>query len=114
MEEIKKEYFCEKCNYKTYSQSSYYRHKKCVLHLTGTRKIRSDKVIMEPFKCSKCDFESKKEHNYISHNLNNHCKKEEREKQFPFFCNNCDFGCFTKSSYDIHADTNKHKMKANN
>jgi uncharacterized Zn-finger protein len=114
MEETKYKHICKKCDYKTKFLYSYTIHLESILHQTGKRKIRSDKVIMEPFKCTKCDFESKNQMNYKSHILNNHSKPEEREAQFPFYCKNCNFGCFSQSSYDTHIDTKKHKMKANN
>lgn len=109
---INYKYLCEKCNYNTNSASAFWKHKKSVQHLNLERKPRKDKVITEPFKCEKCNFESTKEINYKSHMLNNHLTKEEREKEFLFYCKTCDFGVFTKSCYDKHIETKKHKMKS--
>ena len=105
-------YICEKCSYQTNLKLSYERHLKSVLHVTGQRKIRSDKKDTI-YKCNICNYSSKNEYNYKTHQLNNHLSKEERKKQFSYYCEKCDFGCFTNSSYNIHIETKKHTMKTN-
>ncbi len=103
---------CEKCSYNTNMKLSFDRHLQSNLHITGQRKIRSDKKNII-FKCDKCEYFSKNENNYKIHQLNNHLTKEEREKQFIYYCSKCDFGCFSKSSYELHIETKKHQIKTN-
>ena len=43
------------------------------------------------------------------HVLNEHSTKEEREKEFKYYCKSCDFGTFSKDTYEVHTNTNKHK-----
>jgi len=109
MEEYK--YHCEKCNYNTNLKIPFDKHLKSTLHLTGKRKIRSDKKNMI-FTCEKCNYSSDNEYNYKTHMLNNHLSKEERKKEFHYYCERCDFGCFSNTSYEKHIETNRHKIKA--
>lgn len=45
------------------------------------------------------------------HRLNEHStiEEREREKEFKFYCIYCDFGTFSKQTYEIHNNTDKHK-----
>ena len=43
------------------------------------------------------------------HKLNKHLTKEDREKEFIHYCKYCDYGSFSKDSFDIHNNTEKHK-----
>jgi len=43
------------------------------------------------------------------HKLNEHGSLAEREKEFMYYCKLCDFGTFSKDTYNIHLNTNKHK-----
>ena len=113
MEEHKQyKYSCDKCSYYTNTKLSFDRHVKSTLHITGQRKIRTDKL-NKIFKCDKCNYETKNEYNNKTHYLNNHSTNEERKLQFTFYCEKCDFGCFTQSSYNIHIETKKHNIKTN-
>jgi len=51
-EEIKLK--CEKCNYETKNKHSYNKHIETILHMTGEKKIRSDK---KNNKCDECNKE---------------------------------------------------------
>jgi hypothetical protein len=110
MENKKHKFFCDKCNYSTNVSGSYKKHLETEIHKTGKRKTRSNKKC-DLYECNKCDFTSKKEHNYFTHFLHNHATKEEKKLKFRFYCDNCDFGTFTESEYNKHVNTNKHKMK---
>jgi len=60
-------------------------HIKTELHKTGQRKLRSD--YKEPYKCDKCDYESKNITTMKIHKLNKHLTKEDREKIILFTTN---------------------------
>jgi hypothetical protein len=83
-------------------------HLKTTLHLTGKRKERSDRVA---YKCDHCIYESHNKNNYLTHVLNNHSTREERERGYKFYCKKCDFGVFTKTAYDLHLTKKKHQIK---
>lgn len=101
---------CDKCNYHTNLQSSFIRHCNTILHKTGKKKERSDSK--PPKKCDKCNFEHKNKLNLKIHILNNHSTPQEKKDGFTHYCECCDFGVFTKSAFDIHLSTNRHKMKS--
>jgi hypothetical protein len=100
-------YYCDKCNYGTDIYHSLQQHNKTILHNTGKRgnKTSENKI----YKCNHCDYVSKEKNNYLTHQLNNHSTKEQREKNFKYYCKACDFGVFTESSMNIHLKTAKHK-----
>ena len=100
-------YICEKCNFKCNTKASWEAHINTELHKTGQRKLRSD--YKEPYKCEKCDYETKNITTMKIHKLNKHSTKEDREKEFTYYCKCCDYGSFSKDSFDIHNDTEKHK-----
>lgn len=99
-------YVCEKCNYNTTITSRWKAHLLTELHITGTKKKRSD--YLEPKKCDFCDYKSKNITILNTHILNNHKTREERKKQFKYYCEICDFGTFTINSLNIHNETKKH------
>ena len=107
----KKIYSCEKCNYNTHLLNSYNKHCNTELHLTGKRKIRKDRLV-ENYKCNKCDYITTTKLNINTHSLNNHSSKEEKKTGFKFYCEKCDLGVFTETSFKLHLNTNKHKMKS--
>jgi hypothetical protein len=111
MEDKKPIYKCEKCNYTTILLNSYKKHCETILHKTGKRKIRSDKKA-ENHKCDKCNYETTNKLNMKTHILNNHSSKEDKKKGFNYYCEKCDVGVFTETSYKIHLDTQKHKMRS--
>ena len=100
-------YNCDRCNFKSETKLRWEAHIKTELHLTGQRKKRSD--YKEPFKCNDCEYETKNVTMLKIHKLNKHSTKEERKEGFPHYCKNCNYGSFTKSSYDLHILTSKHK-----
>ena len=57
----------------------------------------------------KYKFETKNKNNCLTHKLNNHSTKEEREKEFTYYCKFCDFGVFTESSMNTHNESIRHK-----
>ena len=106
MEEINK-YVCDNCKYDTNNKLCWQAHLKTVLHKTGHRKKRSD--FKQPSKCEKCDYTTKSSINLKKHFLNNHCEKEQREKEYTFYCRECDFGVFYENFMNDHKNTVKHK-----
>ena len=103
-------YKCEKCNYNTNIKLSYDRHLKSYFHITGERKIRSDKKNII-YKCECCIYETNNKNNYKTHKLNNHSSNEEKKNFFYNYCEKCNFGCFSNTSYLMHLETKKHKIK---
>ena len=101
-------YYCQKCNYGTDIKYSLIQHNETELHKTGQRGKKPIKE-KESFECVDCDFKSTNKNNYLTHKLNNHSSKEERNEQFKFYCETCDFGVFTETSYDKHKNTLRHK-----
>jgi hypothetical protein len=112
MEETKKSFICEKCNFKCNYKSKYELHLKSSIHLTGKRKDRCDK--REPYICKICGYESMNEFNYNCHYFNNHSTNEEKEKGFSYYCKSCNFGTYVKKCYELHMNTQKHKTKSLN
>jgi hypothetical protein len=100
-------FICEKCNYKTNLKSLILQHYETELHKTGERGKKRIKE-KELFSCDKCNFSSTNKNNYLTHKLNNHSTKEERNQQFKYYCDNCDFGVFTASSFEIHKNSLRH------
>ena len=46
----------------------------------------------------------------LKHILNKHSTKEERKDKFKHYCELCDFGTFSKDTFDVHENSNKHKV----
>ena len=65
-------YKCEKCDYKTKYKSSYDKHNKSILHLTGERKKRSDK---KENKCDECKYIFSSQKALKEHKLNKHSSR---------------------------------------
>jgi hypothetical protein len=101
-------YNCEKCDYKTNITVRWNRHLNTELHKTGIRKKRSD--TKNPLKCNFCEYESKNKTTFTKHILNKHSTKDERLKKFKFYCHLCDYGTFSIDSFNMHNETEKHKM----
>jgi hypothetical protein len=100
-------YNCEKCNYKCQFECQWIKHCDTVLHKTGERKKKDN--YKQPQKCKECDYITKNTALMKKHILNEHSKKEEREKGFKYYCSYCDFGTFSKVTIETHNNTNKHK-----
>ena len=66
----------------------------------------------ENYKCDKCEYITNTKLNIKTHTLNNHSSKEEKKTGFKFYCDKCDFGVFTETSFNLHLNTKKHKMKS--
>jgi hypothetical protein len=101
-------YICEKCNFKTNIKARWEKHIDTELHKTGIRKKRSD--CKDPLKCESCEYETKNKTTLLKHKLNNHSTKEERSEKFKYYCKFCDYGTFSIDSFDIHNNTDKHKI----
>ncbi len=104
MEELK--YKCEACQFYTNAKSLWDKHIITEKHITGKRKIRCDKKVLD--KCPDCDYTTKNNINMQQHILNIHSTREERKEKFKYYCEYCDFGNFIKSIYDNHLETAKH------
>ena len=100
-------YNCEKCNYKCQFECQWIKHCDTVLHKTGERKKKDN--YKQPQKCKDCDYITKNTALMKKHILNEHSKREEREKGFKYYCSYCDFGTFSKVTIETHNNTNKHK-----
>ena len=101
-------YICDKCKFSCDTKARWEAHIKTELHKTGKRKQRND--YKEPFKCKECNYETKNIIAYKKHKLNIHANKETREREFKFYCKYCDIGAFSKGTFDIHNNTDKHKL----
>jgi hypothetical protein len=112
MEESRKyKYYCEKCKYGTDIIHSMKSHEQSYIHQNGHKKSRKK---IELYKCEDCEYINNHKYNYISHKLNHHGTKEDREKEFKYYCKLCDTGTYAKEAYDKHMISSKHKTKANN
>jgi hypothetical protein len=102
-------YQCEKCNFKCKYKSEYERHCNSILHKTGKRGVKKNKVNRV---CQFCKlYEASCNTNLKNHILINHKTAEEREKEYPNYCKTCDYGSFSKKLFDKHLATKKHKKK---
>ena len=102
-------YQCEKCNFKCKYKSEYERHCNSILHKTGKRGVKKNKVNRV---CQFCKlYEASCNTNLKNHILINHKTAEEREKEYPNYCKTCDYGSFSKKLFDKHLTTKKHKKK---
>lgn len=102
-------YQCEKCNFKCKYKSEYERHCTSILHKTGKRGVKKNKVNRV---CQFCKlYEASCNTNLKNHILINHKTAEEREKEYPNYCKTCDYGSFSKKLFDKHLTTKKHKKK---
>ena len=109
-ENIKQEnkFVCEKCNYKCNFNSQWTKHCDTELHKTGKRKKRTDKK--EVGKCKQCNYETNGYTTMLKHILNKHSTKEERKNKFKHYCELCDFGTFSKDTFEVHNNSEKHKV----
>ena len=102
-------YQCEKCNYKCKFIVEYDRHCNSILHKTGKRGIKKNKVNRV---CQICKlYEASCNTNMKNHILINHKTAKDREKEYPNYCKTCDYGSFSKKLFDKHLTTKKHKKK---
>lgn len=105
-----KPYKCDKCKISFKFNSQFQKHCKTELHITGKKKIRSDKKA--EFKCTQCNlYTIKQQTNLKLHILNNHKTTEERKAEFPFYCELCDTGTLKETQFKKHLETKKHKKK---
>ncbi len=102
-------YNCENCKYYCNEISKWDKHTDTQKHKTGKRKVRAD--FKGPYKCEKCNYETKNATTYKQHKLNIHSTLEERQKEFKFYCKNCDFGTFSKDLIEKHNQSDKHIKK---
>jgi hypothetical protein len=107
MEEKKEyKYNCENCKFYCNETSKWEKHIETEKHKTGKRKIRAD--FKGPYKCEKCNYESKNIIMFKQHKLNEHSNKEEREKDFKYYCKLCDIGTFSKDNWNRHITSQRH------
>lgn len=106
-----KKYKCYKCKYFTNNLYDWNIHINREIHLFGIKKKRSD--LKDPFKCEKCDYQSKNKIILIQHYLNYHGNFEERKNKFKFFCEYCNYGTFAKSFIEKHNNSKKHNNNKN-
>jgi hypothetical protein len=112
----KKEYICEKCNFKCKFISEYERHTKTGKHINGMvirkkyerKKGKKEKIV---YVCEKCNFSSTHLYNYKSHMLNNHLTEEEKKKEFKYYCNHCKIGMYAETTYNCHLKSKKHLIR---
>ena len=104
--ELKKEFYCDKCDYKCNYESHWKQHTETKKHNEIKRKTRSDKMLES--KCKLCIFEAKNSANMLVHILTKHSNPERRKKEFKYYCEKCDSGTFTKILFDRHLETKKH------
>lgn len=107
MDDKKKTFVCEKCNFSSRFKSHWDKHIETDLHKTGKRKQRID--IKEAYKCDKCEYKTKNIITFKKHKLNSHADKDMRSKEFKYYCKYCDFGTFSENLMKTHEDTKKHK-----
>ena len=106
MEEKEYRYNCDNCKFYCNEISKWEKHIETEKHKTGKRKIRMD--FKGPYKCEKCNYETKNATTYKQHKLNIHSTIEERQKEFKYYCKNCDFGTFSKDIIEKHNKSDKH------
>jgi hypothetical protein len=97
---------CEPCNFHSKFKSRLDKHLKSTLHLTGVKKIRSDKKRLD--KCPDCDYCYDSLLSMKSHILNNHASKEVRKLKFTYYCELCNVGVFSKVMFEKHLATKSH------
>ena len=105
----KKEYICEKCNFKSVHCCSYKKHLTTQLHLTGKRKQRDDKII--PDKCPHCLYTTAVNTSMQSHIIKNHMTPEEQKQKLKYYCDHCKIGYLSKVQYDRHTESKRHANK---
>jgi hypothetical protein len=110
LENKKKEfkYSCQKCNYNTNLLSSIKAHYTTNLHKNGIHGLRkyNEDVNLE---CNICKYKLKTVSLLQLHLLNNHSTKKIRSESFKFYCVECNFGTNSKSKYELHINSSKHK-----
>lgn len=105
--EIKYKYVCDKCDYKCRFDCEWKKHCETTLHKTGERKKKDN--YKQPEKCKHCNYLTKNNFLMKKHVLNEHSTKDEKKKEFKYYCENCDFGTYSKDTFEVHKNTNKHK-----
>lgn len=103
------EYICNKCNFRTYFKQSYKNHLQTQLHLTGKRKERKDKKILD--KCPHCLYKTKAYTAMETHIIRNHMSPEEQKEKFTYYCDYCKVGTLSKAQYDRHLKSKRHNEK---
>ena len=79
-----------------------------LLHELNPKRKKEDNY-KQAEKCKFCNYMTKNVFLLKKHILTEHSTKEERKEKITYYCNLCDFGTFSKDTYDIHLNTNKHK-----
>jgi len=102
MEEVKKDFYCHLCEYKTSNCTNWLKHVKTQKHLrSGKPKIS---------KCNMCNYESHSHWNVKLHVLSQHSTIEERMQQ-KYYCNTCDLVFFCSTYMNKHINGKIHKNR---
>ncbi len=112
--ENKKEYYCEKCNFKCKFNVYYERHIKTSKHINGKilKKKNEKKKEKKIYECEKCKFTSEHLYNYKTHILNNHSSEEEKKQEYSYYCEICKIGMYAETIYNKHLLSKKHIRKS--
>jgi len=100
--ESKKEYYCNFCNYNTINISDWIKHNNTKKHQRNGLPIIHN--------CSICEYKSRTLFNYKLHMLSQHSTKEERMKQ-KYYCHICDIVLFCNTYMLKHLNGKFHKNK---
>lgn len=102
-------YYCEVCKYECKYYSLWIQHKNTIKHNNNGKTVRENKNFCNK-SCTKCNYCAKHNEGLRLHYLTKHSNEEEKEKEFTYFCKYCNFGTFKKLLFDLHINTNKHKL----
>jgi hypothetical protein len=78
----------------------------------GIPSMMDENRIKEPrHKCEFCDYQSDFITNVRNHTMTYHASKEERRAAYAYYCDACDFGHYSRTAFEKHCQTSKHKKK---
>ncbi len=104
--EKKYKYECIKCNYLTNYKSSYDKHLISSIHITGEKKIRSDK---KDNKCEICYEIFASQQSLKDHKINKHTDIKSKKEKYKYYCESCLIGTNTESIHKKHIESKKHQ-----
>ncbi len=104
--EKKKKYECIKCNYVTNYKSSYDKHLSSNIHITGEKKVRSDK---KDNKCEICNEIFASQQSLKDHKINKHTDIKNKKENYKYYCECCYIGTNTETIYKKHIESKKHQ-----
>jgi hypothetical protein len=101
---------CDFCNFNCNYESKWNKHINTIKHKNNGILIKNPKKTkISEKKCDECNFIAKHNEGLKTHKLTKHCNEEDRKNNFTYYCKLCDFGTLSKSLFDTHNDTKKHK-----